>query len=180
MMTAGVAYNDEVLRSLVCDATTKIAQAVQCVASEFITSGGYGSLPMHIAINEVITNMFRSAVGLMALQARCNTGGYGGTADAVEAHLFNLLTRTIEARSEHLASGKLMPQDVAMLRADLTHDLKRAKDAAVRSLRNHPFDVAIGVNINVVEGLCRDIYDGEAGHNIETNNDANAMAGRRA
>lgn len=154
-MTAGSAYNDEVLRSLVRDATIKIAQAVQCVASEFITSGGYGSLPMHNAINEVITNIFRSAVSLMASQARRDAGGYGGTVDAVEAHLFSLLTRTIEERSEHLASGKLMPQEAAMLCADLTHDLKRAKDAAVRGLRNHPFDVAIDVDINVVTDHAR-------------------------
>jgi hypothetical protein len=176
-MTTSAAYNDEVLRSLMRDATTKITQAVQRVASEFVTSGGYGSLPMHIAINEVITNTFRSAVSRMALQARCDAGGCGGTIDAVDAHLFNLLTRTIEARSKHLASGKLMPQDVAMLCADLTHDLKRAKDAAVRSLRNHPFDVAIDVDINLVEGSCWDIYDSEAAPNIEANNDANVMAG---
>lgn len=148
-MTAGLAYNDEVLRSLARDATAKITQAVQCVASEFITSGGYGSFPMHIAINEVITNIFRSAASLMTLQARRDAGGCSGTVDAVEAHLFTLLTRTIEERSEHLASGKLMPQDAAMLCADLTHDLKRAKDAAVRSLHNHPSDVAIDVDINV-------------------------------
>jgi hypothetical protein len=149
-MTAGQAYNDEVMRCLVRDATSKIAQAVQCVASQFITSGGYGFLSMHIAINEVVADIFRSAASMMALQARRDAGGYSGTVDAVEARLFDLLTRTIEQRSEHLASGKLMSQDATMLCADLAHDLKRAKDAVVRSLRHCFSDVAIGVDTNVV------------------------------
>lgn len=136
---------DTMLRSLTLDATNDIAVGIEDVVGEFITSGGYGSLRMHMMSNERIANVFRSAAGLMAVRARAYAGGKGAAvADLVEAHLFALINRTIEKRTEHLAAGKVAIQDAEILCADLRHDLKRLKDVAIRDLRNLSSDMPIG------------------------------------
>lgn len=150
-MMASRNHTDKMLQSLTHDAINEITQAVQDVACEFITSGGYGSLPMHVANNEKVTEIFRSAANLMATQARRYAGGNGAAvADLVEAHLFNLINRAIEERTKHIGVGKITSQDTAILCTNLRRDLKRLKNATVRNLRNLPSDMPIGVMINVV------------------------------
>jgi len=147
-MTVTREVTDTMLQSLTQDAANKIAAAVDDVVSEFFKAGGYGSLRMHMMSNEMIARAFHSAANLMAIQARAYAGGKGAAvADLVEAHLFGLINRTMEERTEHIAAGKLPVQDAEMLCADLRHDLKRLKDAAVRELRNRPFDMQIGESI---------------------------------
>jgi hypothetical protein len=144
-MTASREDTDTMLQSLMLDATNEIAAGVEDVVSAFITSGGYGSLRMHMMSNERIAKAFRSAARGMAVQARAHAGGRGAAvADLVETHLFALINRTIEKRTEHIAAGKVAFQEAEILCADLRHDLKRLKDVAVRDLRNLPSDMPIG------------------------------------
>jgi hypothetical protein len=148
IMTVNRRDIDTMLQSLMVDATNKIAVSVEDVVNEFITSGGYGSLRMHMRSHERIAKAFRSAAHLMAIQARAYAAGKGAAvADLVEAHLFVLINRTIEMRTKHLAAGKLAFQDTEMLCADLRHDLKRLKDATVRDLRHLSSDMPIEVDL---------------------------------
>ena len=141
---------DAMLQPLTQNATNEIALAVQDVASEFITSGGYGSLRMHITSNERIVKTFLSAARLMATLARDYAGGKGlVVSDLVEAHLSNLLDRTMEERTKHISAGKVAFQDAAILCADLKRDLKRMRDTTVRDLRNLPSDMLIGVTMRL-------------------------------
>lgn len=150
-MTESREHIDGMLQLLAQDAISEIALAVQDVACEFITSGGYGSLRMHMANNEKITEIFRSTANLMATQARRYAGGNGvAVADLVEAHLFSLIDRAIEERTNHIATGKIASQDIAILCADLRRDLRRLKNAAVRDLHNFLSDMPIDATVNVV------------------------------
>ena len=141
-MTVSRDDTDTMLQSLTQDAANEIAVAVEGVVGAFFTSGGYGSLRMHTMSNEMIARAFRSSARLMAIQARAFAGGTGtAVADLVEAHLSDLINRTIEERTEHIAAGKLPFHDAEILCADLRHELKRWKDATVRNLRNLPSDM---------------------------------------
>ena len=152
-MTMSCEETDTILESLMLDATNEIAVSVEVVVSEFITSGGYGSLRMHIMSNDRIAKAFRSAARLMAVQARACAGGNGAAAaDLVEAHLFVLINRTIEKRIKHLAAGRVAFQDAEILCADLRHDLKRLKDATVRDLRHLSFDMPIEAGLMAERG----------------------------
>ena len=147
-MTVSREVTDTMLQSLTQDATNKIAAAVEDVVSEFFMAGGYGSLRMHMMSNEMIAKVFHSAARLMAIRAKAYADGKGAAvADLVEAHLFDLINRTMEKRTEHIAAGKLPFQDAELLCADLRHNLKRLKDAAIRELRNCPSDIQIGESI---------------------------------
>ena len=70
LMTVSRHDTDTMLQSLMLDATNKIALSVEDVVSAFITSGGYGSLRMHMRSHERTAKAFRSAAHLMAIQAR--------------------------------------------------------------------------------------------------------------
>jgi hypothetical protein len=157
-MTMSRGDTDTMLQSLTQNAINEIGLAVQDVVSAFITSGGYGSLQMHMMSNERIAKAFLSAARLMAIQARDHAAGKGAAvADLVETHLFRLIDRTIAERTKHIAAGKVASQDAAILCADLRRDLKRLKDAAVRDLRNLPSDIPIGVAMKLRSNGCPEI-----------------------
>jgi hypothetical protein len=127
---------DKMLQSLAQDASNDIARAIEDVANKFITSGGYGSSHMHMAISEKVTEIFRFTADVMTMQARRCVGGSGGAVrDLVDTHLSYLIDQTIKRRTKHMESGKTASQDTEILCATLRQDLKLLKDAALRALK---------------------------------------------
>jgi hypothetical protein len=124
----------KMLQSLAQDASANVARAIKDVANEFIISGGYGSARMHAVVDEKITKVFRSTVNAMTKQAR--RGGSGDELRVlVDTHLSHLIEQTIDMRAEQMGTGKMSSEDSSIFCTYLHRDLKRLKDAAVRTLR---------------------------------------------
>ena len=111
-------------------ASDDIARAVETVARTFVGAGGYGSLKMHLASNERIIQVFRSAVGQMTAEAQ----GFDkdSVRDLLDSHLSGLIARTLAERRAHLVTANAAADDTTALCASLHHDMKRLKDIAVR------------------------------------------------
>src|SRR5262245_9480844 len=77
---------DQTLEVFAQGASSEIAKAVEDVANEFVASGGYGSLHMHLASNETIVKVFTSAAGQMIKEAR-RYENPGAVREVLDSHL---------------------------------------------------------------------------------------------
>ena len=124
---------DQTLEVFAQGASSEIAKAVEDVANEFVASGGYGSLHMHLASNETIVKVFTSAAGQMIKEAR-RYENPGAVREVLDSHLSKVLDRTLAQQTSHLHAGNVAPHDREVLCADLQKNMKRVKDAAIRDL----------------------------------------------
>ena len=113
-------------------ASSDIARAVLDVATDFVASGGYGSLRMHLAGNRIILQTFRSAAVRMALAAK-RSRNHATVRDLLESHLSMVVDRTIADRTSYLRAANLASHESDLLSGSLLHDMKRLKDTAVRN-----------------------------------------------
>jgi len=124
---------DERLEVLAQSASSDIARAVEDVANEFVGSGGYGSLRMHLASNETILKAFKSAAGQMIEEAR-RYENPDGLREIIDSHLSRMRDRALAQHTSHLHAGKIAPHDREVLCADLQRNMKRVRDAVIRDL----------------------------------------------
>ena len=124
---------DESLELVVQSATMDIRRAVENVATAFASVGGYGSLRMYMASNTTIVESFRTAAGRMIAEAK-DQGGLYEIRELITLHLSKLVERTLAERTAYFEVGNIRPYDRAVLFADLQHDMKRVKAAAVAEL----------------------------------------------
>jgi hypothetical protein len=101
------------------------------VATDFVASGGYGSLRMHLACNRTILQTFRSAAARMALAAK-QFRNRATVRERLESHLSMVVDRTIANRTSYLRAANLALHESDLLSGSLLHDMKRLKDTAVR------------------------------------------------
>ena len=124
---------DETFKVFAQGATSDIARAVENVANEFVASGGYGSLRMHLASNETIVKAFTSAADQMTREAR-RYENPDVVREILDSHLSRVLDRALAQHTSHLHSGIVAPHDREVLCVDLQKNMKRIKDAAIRNL----------------------------------------------
>lgn len=127
------AHMDSILKKLAQEAAGEIAVAVQATATEFISSGGYGSVRMHKVTTERIVETFRASASLMVKEGRhCYNPAVAR--ELIEHRLSSLMDHALEQRAEHLRATNFAPEERELFCDHLRRDLKRLKDATVRQL----------------------------------------------
>ena len=123
----------ESLALVVQNATSDITRAVENVATAFVSAGGYGSWRMHLQSNATIVESFRVAADRMIAQAKDHDDLHE-IRELINSHLSNVVERTLAERTAYFETGNIEPHDRAVLCADLQHDMKRVKSAAITEL----------------------------------------------
>lgn len=122
---------DERLGLAAQNATIDIARAIEDVAKEFASSGGYGSIRMYLARNSTIVQTFRSAASQMTTEAK-RYEDQDLVRDLLDTHLSKIVDHALAQCTHHLVAGNLAPHDREVLYTDLRRSMKRIKDVAIR------------------------------------------------